>query len=78
MLSGGGEQQPVDSERHTGTVRQPGFQCRKQVLVDANRRGTHFITAPAFRAETAPLFACIGQLVKTVRELDTIEVHLET
>jgi hypothetical protein len=77
MLSGGGEQQPVDSQRHTGTVRQPGFQCRKQVLIHANCRIARFVTAPALRAETTPLFAGISKLVKTVCQFEAIEVHLE-
>jgi hypothetical protein len=78
MLSAGGKQQPVDSQCDTGTVRQTGFQCSKQVLVHANRCITRCLTATALHAETPPLFTGIGQLVKTVCQLHTIQVHLET
>jgi hypothetical protein len=67
----------VNAQRHAGAVRQARLQRRQQVVIDRLLRKAARGAFAVVLLESQTLFAGIGQLVETIRQLNTFVVNLE-
>ena len=74
----GNHYQPVHSQRNTGTIRQSGLQCRQQPFIHTDR--LEIVMSATFEVvhEPCSLFSRVSQFIKSIRQLNTIQIGLET
>ena len=70
--------QAIHTQRHAGAVRQTGFKRFQQMSINRLLRQTARVALAVILLETLLLFARVGQLVETVRQLDAFEIPLKT
>lgn len=67
----------VNAQRHAGAVRQTRLQRRQQVVIDGLLRKAACGAFAVILLKPQALFMGVGQLVETVRQLNTFVIDLE-